>query len=230
MTETIDYVRFLEERAQREGPKRKGERTRDRLKIATIELLNQCSFQDLRVTDICDRTKIAPGTFYLYYENKQLLTIEILSEYVELWTELSKDAASAFDNGDDLFEAIYQTNLSYLNIARANPGLTRCVMQMSEIEPEFATFVHSTSSEIYSRTVAAIAKRTSADASPDLLLTINALGSMMDDLVRRLCVVKDPYLTRCVDEAGFDTQGIARHLTTLWYRAIFGENPPKSTN
>lgn len=225
MTDDLDYTRYLERRVKREGPKRKGARTRDRLKVATTELLNQCSFQELRVTDICERAKVAPGTFYLYYDNKQILTIEILSEYVEMWTELSGKAAKAFDHEDDLFDAIYQTNLSYIRMAKANPGLTRCVLQMSELEPEFATFVHSTSSRIYARTVGAITKRTRLPSSPVLLLTVNALGSMMDDLIRRLFIMQDPYLVACISEMKMSTEDLAKHLTIIWHRAIFGEDP-----
>lgn len=225
MAKMLDYTAYLDQRVKREGPKRKGERTRDRLKVATSELLNETSFQELRITDICDRAEVAPGTFYLYYENKQILTIEILSEYVEMWTELSSNTAAGLEGEGDLFEAIYHTNLSYIQMAQANPGLTRCVMQMSDLEPEFAAFVHSVSSRIYARTVAAIAKRTRLPSSPLLLLTINALGSMMDDLVRRLFVGNDPHLTSCITDMRMNTEDLAKHLTMLWYRCIFGEDP-----
>lgn len=232
MAEMFDYTAYLDQRVKREGPKRKGERTRDRLKIATSELLNETSFQELRITDICDRAEVAPGTFYLYYENKQILTIEILSEYVEMWTELSSSTAAELDSEGDLFEAIYHTNLSYIQMAKANPGLTRCVMQMSDLEPEFAAFVHSVSSKVYARTVAAIAKRTRLPSSPLLLLTVNSLGSMMDDIVRRLFVMNDPYLTSCITDMKMSTEDLAKHLTMIWYRSIFGEDPsltPKRT-
>lgn len=226
MTEILDYAEYLDQRVNNEGPKRKGERTRDRLKIATAELLNEQSYQDLRITDICARAKVAPGTFYLYYENKQIVTIEILSEYVEMWTVLSRQTAEDLDGEGDLFEAVYHTNLSYIQMAKANPGLTSCVMQMSEIKPEFAAFVHKASNQIYSRTVAAIAKRTRLPSSPVLLLTVSALGSMIDDLVRRLFVMPDPYLNKCISDMHMSTEDLAKHLTIIWYRSVFGEDPP----
>lgn len=225
MAELMDYTEYLDQRVKREGPKRKGERTRDRLKIATSELLNELSYQELRITDICDQANVAPGTFYLYYENKEILTIEILSEYVEMWTELSTKAAAEIGAEGDLFEAIYHTNLSYIQLAQANPGLTRCVLQISDIEPEFAEFVHQVSSQVYARTVAAIAKRTRLPSSPVLLLTVNALGSMMDDMVRRLFVMNDPYLSSCISDMKMSTEDLAKHLTIIWYRSIFGEDP-----
>ncbi|MEQ9586701.1 MAG: TetR/AcrR family transcriptional regulator [Parvibaculaceae bacterium] len=230
MTDLMDYTTYLDQRMKREGPKRKGERTRDRLKVAASELLNEESYQELRITDICDRAGIAPGTFYLHYENKQILTIEILSEYVEMWTDLSSQTTADIDDDGDMFEAIYHTNLIYIQLAQLNPGLTRCVLQISDIEPEFAAFVHATSSQVYARTVAAIAKRTRLPSSPLLLLTINALGSMMDDIVRRLFVMRDPHLNSCISEMKMSTEDLAKHLTMIWYRSIFGEDPALNPN
>ena len=225
MIETIDYPKYLNQRMQSEGPKRKGERTRDRLKIATAELLNRTTYQELRITDICKQAKIAPGTFYLYFDNKLPLTIEILSEFVELWFSSAHQLKGSDQRGKDSFDSIFRTNLAYIQVVRANPGLFRCVLEMSNIEPEFASFLQRTSAAVYDKGVTAFSQKEGVSPTEKLRFSIHALGSMIDDTLRRLIVMKDPYLIACVESMDLSDEDLARALSTLWYRGLFGHDP-----
>lgn len=220
MADILEYTSHLNEKVRSEGPKRKGARTRDRLKIATAKLLNETSYQDLRVTDICDKANVAPGTFYLYFENKQVLTIEILSEFVEMF---DRDVRH---HSHDPFESIYRSNLLFIQMARSNPGLFRCILQMSDVEPDFARVHQRINGSWYAKVVAAMTHWVELPSRDAALLSIHALGSMMDDVVRRLFVMQDPYLIEVIDALKFDDEAIAEHLSVIWYRAIFGADPP----
>lgn len=223
MNQAVDYPTYLQDKVKDEGPKRKGERTRDRLKVAAANILDKVSYQDLRVTDICKEAGVAPGTFYLYFENKQILTIEMLSEFVEMFDREVRIRAQS------PFESIYHANLSYIQIARRNPGFFRCVLHMSDVEPEFARFHQQISGKWYERVTSSLSRWLEIPDDKMALLTTHALGSMMDDWVHRFFVAKDPTLVTNVKKLKLTDEEMAEYLSVIWYRAYFGKDPDKST-
>src|SRR5690242_10782142 len=61
-----DYVGHLQAiLSEADWPK--GQRTRFRLKIAAIAALAEVGYQDLKVSDVCERAEVAQGTFYSYF-------------------------------------------------------------------------------------------------------------------------------------------------------------------
>jgi len=219
MDSVVDYPTYLQRKVKDEGPKRKGERTRDRLKVAAARILNKTPYQDLRVTDICDEAGVAPGTFYLYFENKKILTIEMMSEFVEMF---DRDAAGGATTP---FESILHANLFYIKLARRNPGFFRCVLQMSDVEPEFGTFHQKISGRWYQRVTTSMERWMDIPNQSVALFATHALGSMMDDWVRRYFVAKDPTLLAVVKKLKLSDEDIAMYLSVIWYRTYFGTDP-----
>ncbi len=216
----VPYARLLRERQREPGKKRKGERTRDSLKLAAVEVLSRVGYHDLRVSDICDRAGASHAAFYLYFRHKKDITRQILTEFLD---EVFVQARS-IHRRDTPFEAFYHTNLAWIRATRANAGLARCILQLNDDTPDFKKLNEHNGYQHFLRVARTIAKRfLRAEVDEKvLLLTVYALGSMMDDLSRRLLVSRDPHLRKLVDSVTPTDESLAEFLTMLWYRGLFG--------
>jgi AcrR family transcriptional regulator len=210
----------LKQRQLEAGEKRKGERTRDNLKLAAIEALERTGYHKLTVADICTRAGASHAAFYLYFKDKNDITHQVLSEFME---EIFAQARSS-DRGDSAFDSIYSTNLLWLRAAKANAGLMRCVLQLSDDTQQFKEFRESTDARWFAHVSRSIAKRWLGNQIDEkaLLLTVYALGSMTDEFIRRILVSGDPHLQELVNDAAPTEEALAHFLTTLWFRALFG--------
>src|SRR5690606_3780601 len=98
----------------------KGERTRQRLKAALAELIEDQSYSAIRITDICAKASISQGAFYRYFLNKEAVTIEVMSDF----DTFTRDVLYTTGRGySDPYRAFYSTTEIYVAIFRSNPGL-----------------------------------------------------------------------------------------------------------
>ncbi|MEQ1784202.1 MAG: TetR/AcrR family transcriptional regulator, partial [Hyphomonadaceae bacterium] len=109
------------------------EKTRDRIRLATIELLNNVGYVDLKVSDICRRAKITAPVLYLYFDGKEPLVRDVLTEFLSDFMSRSTSSTARSP-----YQAIYDANLHWLRAARSNAGLMKCMLQFSDQAPEFA--------------------------------------------------------------------------------------------
>jgi TetR/AcrR family transcriptional repressor of nem operon len=223
-THARPYADVLRER-QREGvEKRKGERTRDSLKLAAVEALDRAGYHKLTVAAICKRAGASHAAFYLYFKDKNDITHQVLTEFMD---EVIAQARFG-DRGATAYDSIYHTNLLWLRTTKANAGLVRCVLQLSDDTQQFKEFREMTDSRWFAHVARGIARRWLGDRMDErtLLLRVYALGSMMDEFIRRMLVSRDPYLQTLVDDAAPTEEALAEFLTTLWYRSLFGVDAP----
>ena len=68
MHEPDSFTAALRGRLQSDPPKRKGERSRERFKLATAEVLETVGFHAMRVADITDAAASSEGTLVTYPE------------------------------------------------------------------------------------------------------------------------------------------------------------------
>ena len=61
---------------------RKGEKTKLKLFEAAAQLFDQYDFDDVSVDAIVEAAGVAKGTFYIYFESKDMLIAAFLSDYV----------------------------------------------------------------------------------------------------------------------------------------------------
>lgn len=223
--ETVSFRDWVANKQKSVGLRRKGERTRDRIRLCTVELLNEVGYRDLKLTDICKRAKISPPVLYLYFESKEALVQEILVEFLQ---EFMNRAASA--GARSPFQAMYDANLQWIRSARANAGLMRCLLQFSEAQGDFAELFARESHEWNLRITASIIRRfPAADREQaQVHFIVEALGGMMDDITRRLFADSDEHLTDVVSSFASKDEDLARALTTLWHRALYCMDPPKA--
>lgn len=198
----------------------KGERTRRRFVAAAARVLDRDGFHGTRVTDICEIAGVSQGTFYLYFNNKNEITLAVLEEFNERGLALLRvigPRARAWD-------AIYESILALTRLYRLNPGLMRCLWQINDEVPEFGEILRR-SNAIWHRAVArSITRRCELtdDAAQLSMLVAYALAAMVDQFLVQLYVIKDPQVEAvCENE-----EQVAEHLSVLWYRAAYCENPP----
>ena len=214
-----DYLQHLIENA----PKRtKGARTKEALKLGAIKVLDDVGYHAMRVSDICDAAGVALATFYLYFENKSDITLQVLSEYLEQGVGL----LTTRDGARTPFEAIRAANLRWLQVMRANAGLSRCIMHLGDEEPGFRELTHRTNRAWYERIAASFVRRFPGAVSADVaLLAAYCLGAMMDEMARKLVVYPDPALLGVTSRIAPDDEAITDFLTVLWHRALYGSAP-----
>lgn len=219
----LNFGDYLEQRQQTEPAKRKGERTKQRLESAAVRALETKGFHDMRISDVCELADVSTATFYLYYENKTEIAVAVLKEFTEHFIS----TRSTTNEGHSAFKAIYQSNLGWLKLVRANAGLSRCILQMGDQESDFAQHFQRVSYRWYRYVVSGISKHTPAigENSAVLMLVVYGMGSMIDEVCRSLIVYPNPFFQTVLDEIAPSDEELAEFLSLLWYRCVFGEDP-----
>lgn len=201
----------------------KGDRTKYRLKIAAAQALEEIGYQDIKVADICSYAKVALGTFYVYYRDKNEIAIEIILEFVEHLYEMARKVGGG--TGD--YEAILNTNRFFVAAYRANPGLMQCHVQLNSQVPEFREVWRPRHLKWIEGLARSISRRgnygDTMPASPQAVA--HALEGMVFHYLYAIIVTGNAL----IDEEGPDhADDLARMLSTLWYRAVYGRDPGKA--
>lgn len=218
----FSYITYIEDKLASEPPKQKSQRTRDRLKIATAKMLEQRGYHAMRVTDITQQAEVAEGLFYAYFKDKLEITLQVLTSMVEEFfpqQNMMDDPHSAWTSGDPSYDGLYRANLRWILLCRANAGLMRCVLQVGDQEPEFASLFQRINSAWHRRVVDAILRHR-AGKEPVLMFTL-ILGGMMDETVRKLIVYPDPELLKLIDDLDGDDELIAHATSLIWLRILY---------
>jgi TetR/AcrR family transcriptional regulator, transcriptional repressor for nem operon len=215
----FDYLRRTE---GAKANKAKGDRTRSALMLAAVKTLEKKGYRDLRVADIASAAKVSSATFYVYFEDKTDITLRVLSDFLEQPLRFVRPTGAA----KTPFAGILEANRQWLELVRANAGLVRSLFQLSDEDPGFANLVHEANRRWYAR-VAENAQRT-LDGAIDrrvALLCAYSLGSMIDEICRKLVVQTDPHFVELMQDTVPSDQDLAELLSLLWYRALFGRDP-----
>jgi AcrR family transcriptional regulator len=223
LTDGLSYPAMLKHSHRKNSGKRKGERTRDRLKLATATVLSRVGYQRLRISDICDEAGVSAGSFYVYYQNKDEIAVEVLTEFLgAIEAAYQSDAPPR-----DAFEAIFRTNLAYIAAARANGGLFRCLLQVADEEPAFAAAANEINRNHMHRVASSILSHTSEGAVTEevAMLAAYTLGGMVDEICRRIFVVQDAHLKDTLQKSSMTDEALAEFLSVVWYRSLYSRDP-----
>lgn len=198
----------------------KGERTRFRLKIAALSVLAEVGYQDLKVSDVCERAEVALGTFYVYFTDKSEIAAEVLLDFTDALYEQGRSAA----RGGNDFQAILRTNQFFVAAYQRNSGLVRCLVQLEDMVPGFRPQLREKRLYWLKKIARSVARRTGhRDVSNALFLQIAyALEGMVFAYLYDTFVRREPILSR---HAG-GSDRIADLLSILWYRAAYCQDPP----
>ncbi|MFK5894362.1 MAG: TetR/AcrR family transcriptional regulator [Pseudomonadota bacterium] len=216
----LNYIRYLSAQIKRDKVSTKGERTCNKIKLATAQVIDKISYKDLRVVDICNKANISAGTFYIYFKEKKEVTVEVLTNFVEMYHSRIRSPKTEYD-----FKVIQSENMSYLQLAKDNPGLISCFLEVGIEVPELAKFHQQIDLATYTNIVERV-MRVNPKADFNLTLAmVYALGSMMDEVARRLVLEEAPMLNLVINNLDSDIESYCECLSIIWYRTLFGRNP-----
>jgi len=209
---TLSFIEHLETALREAPPKQKGQRTRERLKIATARVLEQKGYHSMRVSDVSEAAEVAEGSFYVYFNDKTDAALTVLTEFLEGFVNLDAGA-----KGGEPFESIRTANRRWFSVCRANAGLMRCILQLGDEEPEFAR-LSQRSNRIWSERVARGARAHSAAGAAPARLAAYMLGGMVDEMVRKLLIYPDPEFHALLKELGADDNAVADAASVVWLK------------
>ena len=214
-----DYVGHLQSILQ-ESAWPKSDRTRFRLKIATVSVLAEVGYQDLKVSDICERAEVALGTFYNYFTEKSVIAAEVLLDFGD---ELYMQAQS-IAHGTGRFQAILRTNQFFAAAYQRNCGLVRCLIQLEDQVPDFRTRWRERRLQWLQKIARSMARRSGHPEIPEILFmqVAYALEGLVFTYLYDVFVRQEPILQ---GHAG-SPDHIAELLSVLWYRALYLQDPP----
>lgn len=217
----LSFVARLEWRLEHQPPRQKGQRTRERLKLAGARLLMNSNLHDIRTGDFSAEAGMAEGSFYLYFTDKADLVRTVLDEFQTMFFDLNLRRAR-HEQGDEV-ESIRFANLVWISFARANGGLIRSLYQFADGDPQFARTFQAHNMRWHQRVLRGLMRQggpITAMGEDELLLIVCVLGGMMDDLIRKLFVQPDAELVTLLDRLDATDETIADVATVIWMRLL----------
>src|SRR6266850_3912460 len=103
---------------------RRKEKTKQDILAAAQKVLAEKGYHNAKILDIAAAADIGVGTFYLYYQTKDALFLELIEETARL---LKEDIDQARARVDGLAEKIQAANLAFFRFARDNRELLKIV-------------------------------------------------------------------------------------------------------
>ena len=218
-TPSLSFVDYLEANLREAPPRQKGARTRERLKIATAKMLDAKGYHAMRVVDITESAGVAEGSFYVYFTDKKDATLTALSAFIIEFVDLVAPPEAVHTS----FESIRAANRRWFALCRANAGLFRCIYQLGDEDADFASLVQRVTRQWYLRVTHNVRlDRRGADGTA-ILLAIYFMGSMMDEIKRKLIIFPDQEFHKLLRSLDADDDAIADAASLIWMR-IFDSN------
>lgn len=221
----LSFIEHLEEQLRISPPRQKGLRTRQRLKIATARILARDGYHAMRVSDISARARLAEGSFYVYFRDKTDAALTVLSELLEDFLDLEVRSQS---RGRTQFDAIQAANRRWIAVCRANAGLMRCILQLGDEDPRLAELVQRGNESWYQKiaTSSSLRRGLATDSGAALFVSY-MLGSMMDELVRKLIIYPDPGFHALLQRLEADDEAVADAASVMFLHVLNpGATPP----
>jgi len=195
----------------------RGQRSRNRLKKAALEMLNQKGFHSLRVQDVTRQAGVASGLFYHYFHDLREVVVEVASNVL---AGLVEETAELVVPGHS-YDWIYQNQTIVVRTFAGNPGVLACSFGLAGDYPEFGALWKDAAHQ-WNLQVAAFLSRVTSFEPRRARRMAYVLGAMMEGVVYQALIrhTEDLY------HFGREPEDIAEVCAVMWYRAIFLEEPP----
>ena len=222
----VARVRRNAVRTKPAAPKTKrGRETRERLKTALVELLQERAYQEIRLEDITDRAGSRVSLFYHYFQSKADIAQEVLTDMLE---SFKSEVGRRQKKEADPLSTIHYANQRMVALYANNPGAMRCLIDSKDGAAPFAQTWRSITLD-WNRRIASSIARQFPGALPrnDAYLALAfALSGMVDDFLFEYFVNEQAAL----QQAYPTHEAVAAFLTTLWCRALYLRNPGEITS
>lgn len=223
------FANRLAEMSDAPGKKRKGERTRDRIMLATCRLLETTGFRGLRQTDICAEAGIGVATFYLYFNDKLAVCRAVLEDFIGFIASvddpLLQPLRLVVRDERDPFAGILLANLATLRLAKANTGLFRCFLESIYETDEFIGMWRRFSHQWYRRSALSMLRRGLGQSEDEIVFRVTLAGGMVDEALRSLLLFADETFAERAQRVAADDALLAVRLSEAWYRIVIGRDP-----
>ncbi len=202
----------------------KGERARARLKEAALVVLEREGYHKMRISDVTREAGVAQGLFYHYFKDLKSLTVEVLTDFARASEDpvvIEKDVERG-----DWYSRIYVHNLIVVRSYARRPGVMRCLLQMADEDGEFSAMLR----ESYRSQLMWL-----VDLMPKMfpevkfkkhqaLVVVYSLAGIGEGLIREYFINQSKTLLA----ADLSVEQLAELLSTMFYRALFLENPDEN--
>jgi AcrR family transcriptional regulator len=200
----------------------RGAKARAKLKRAALVVLEREGYHRMRIADVTREAGVAQGLFYHYFKDLKSLTIEVLEDFVAQAgnvEEIEKDVPRG-----DWYSRIYAYNHLVVSSYAKRPGVMRCLFQMADEDAEFSTLLRSSFRRQLMWLVDLMPRLfPNVDfASGQALMIAYSLAGTSDTLLREYFIDRSDTLR----QAEVSVEEVAELITTMFYRALFLENPP----
>lgn len=111
----------------------RGQETLEKICKASEKLFSEKGFYKTSITEITKEADVAPGTFYIYFNDK-LAVFRFLIE--EISSALRKELAAAVHNCKTRYEAEYEGFKIFFSFISRHRGLYNIVWQAQFVDPE----------------------------------------------------------------------------------------------
>lgn len=189
----------------------KGRKTRAALLRAAREVFERDGFLDARIADISDAARLATGSFYTYFADKDEAFAAVLREAQD---EMVHPGVHNASGEEDPVKMIEVSNRVYLEAYRRNAKLMRLLEQVATIDEDFRTLQRERARAFAERNIRSLRRLQDAgqvDPEIDAKLVSIALGAMVSRVAYLIFVLE-------FEEADFDE--IVDVLTQIWVRTL----------
>ncbi len=196
----------------------RGLRSRERLKRAARELLNEHGYSKLRVQDVTARAGVASGLFYRYFHDLREVVEDISRDFfAELLTDVDPESPS-----EHRYDWIFDNLSNVVGRFARNPGILACLFGLAGDYAEFDRIWKENAHRWNLRVAAYLKREIGCDAAQARRMGF-MLGAMTEGVVYQALIRQ----TEDLLEMGGKPEDIADVLAVMWYRAIYLEDPPR---
>lgn len=199
----------------------KGQRTRERVVQAADKLFREHGYKEVSVPAIAQAAGVSIGTFYRYFENKEELFTLLLSRV--FWS-MYQATRGMWDRSASLQSNFERVTQSYLLAYWKNRKLLRSGFELVALSESVRKMWWSMRRDLYGHMLERLKEDQRISDLPvlDPLITIRALGGMVDEYARRALAEEEwgPMTLKHIDAA-------SKVLGAIWFRALFSDREPQ---
>lgn len=178
------------------------------LLAAARTVFENSGYSAARVSDIAELAGLSHGSFYSYFQNKEMIFRALADQVVQ---EIGAASASSY-RGPDPARRIASSNSNYLTAFRDNARMMAVVEEVATINEEFAVFRR----ELWANAVDRVCKSMERDRADGFLSDSLDLGLISYALVG---MVERFAFTWFVLGVPFEWDAAVAQLTDMWLRA-----------
>lgn len=195
----------------------RGLRSRERLKTAVREVLNEKGYRNIRLQDVTERAGVASGLFYHYFRDLREAVAEVASDFFDAVVE---DTESLEDYREP-YDWIFQNHCNVVERFARNPGILACLFGLAGDYEEFDK-IWKQNAHVWNLHVADFLERTADFTAENARPMAFVLGATTEGVIYQALIRH----TEDLFEFGEKPQDIAEVIAVMWYRVIFLRDPP----